>query len=332
MSPKVSVVMSVYNGERYLHKAVDSIFRQTFTDFEFIIIDDGSTDGTGEILKWFRDDRVLCVRNEENLGLTRSLNKGLALARGEYIARMDADDISMPERLQRQVEYLDQHPHVGLVGVTPVCIDSAGSEQDRLNLLITNEEIQAQLAQANCFCHGSVMFRRECLDAIGFYDETFLLAQDYDLWLRIAELFDVANLPEPLYRLREHNERLSETKEQEQLRYITQAREQAAKRRFHFQERVLSPIVSRPDEDNGLRQRATDRRWVATRYFLFAMGQRRVGDRKGAARFLLRALATYPLHFPTWSYLIGFAARTILRAAKAILVKLEPFRPREVMR
>ena len=332
MSPKVSVVMSVYNGQRYLREAVNSILNQSFIDLEFIIIDDGSTDDTAQILREFRDGRIVYLRNDENQGLTKSLNKGLKLARGEYIARMDADDISVPERLHRQVEYLDQYPLVGLVGVTPVCIDSAGNELGRWNVLTTNEEIQAQLAQSNCFCHGSVMFRRSCIEAVGLYDETFVLAQDHDLWLRIAELFDVANLPQPLYQWREHDERLSETRKQEQFRCVGRAREQAARRRFHFQEQVLSPIVSRSDGDEDLWRRTGDRRWIATRYFLFAMGQRRAGDRKGAARFLLRALATYPLHFPTWAYLAGFAARTILRAARAVLVKLEPVLLREAVR
>ena len=117
-SPRVSVVMSVYNGERYLAEAIDSILGQSMSDLEFIVIDDGSTDGTPRILEKYtaRDERVWVVRNERNLGLTRSLNRCLSLARGEYFARQDADDISLPERLALQVQLLDANPHVGAIG------------------------------------------------------------------------------------------------------------------------------------------------------------------------------------------------------------------------
>jgi len=114
--PKVTVLMPVYNGEKYLNEAIDSILGQTFKDFKFLIINDGSTDGTADILKSYKDSRIKVTNNEKNIGLTKSLNKGLKMAKSEYIARMDADDISLPTRLQKQVEFMDSHPKVGVCG------------------------------------------------------------------------------------------------------------------------------------------------------------------------------------------------------------------------
>ncbi len=127
--PRVSVLMSVYNGERFLRDSVESILGQTFTDFEFLILDDGSTDSTCEILEEYanKDARIVLVRNDRNLGLTRSLNKGLRLVRGEYLARQDADDISLPKRLEMQVKFLDAHPEVGVVGSALEIIDENGN-------------------------------------------------------------------------------------------------------------------------------------------------------------------------------------------------------------
>jgi glycosyltransferase involved in cell wall biosynthesis len=124
--PRISVVMSVYNGEKYLRQAIESILQQTYTDFEFIIIDDGSTDSSREIIQSYDDKRIRLVINEQNIGLTKSLNKGIRLAKGEFIARMDADDISLPQRFEKQVAYLDSHPEVGVLGTYANIIDHRG--------------------------------------------------------------------------------------------------------------------------------------------------------------------------------------------------------------
>ncbi len=117
-APRVNVIMAVFNGEQYLQEAIESILRQTFDNFEFVIIDDGSTDKTVEILNRFSDERIKRLTNESNIGLTRSLNRGIRFSRGEYIVRQDADDVSLPERLAKQVAYLDAHSMVGLVGTS----------------------------------------------------------------------------------------------------------------------------------------------------------------------------------------------------------------------
>jgi len=125
-NPEVTVLMSVYNGEKYLREAIDSILNQTFTDFEFLIVNDGSTDRTAEILRSYDDPRIIIINNEKNIGLTKSLNIGLRMAKGEYIARMDADDVSMPERLQKQIELLNQKKNTGLVGTYYTIINEKG--------------------------------------------------------------------------------------------------------------------------------------------------------------------------------------------------------------
>jgi len=199
--PKVSVVMSVYNGERYLREAIDSILNQTFKDFEFITINDGSTDRTSEILESYNDLRIVLI-HQENIGLTKSLNKGIALAKGEYIARQDADDISMPERLEKQISFLEEHKSVALLGTTVKIIDENGSLIHIRKYPCDSSSIKKVIKDDNYFCHGSVVFRKQFFSELGGYREIFSSAQDYDLWLRFAENFEVANLSTPLYTRR----------------------------------------------------------------------------------------------------------------------------------
>lgn len=200
-SPKVSVIMSVYNDERFIHDAVESILRQTFQDFEFIIINDGSTDRTYEILSSFKDERIR-VFNQENRGLTFSLNRCLSLARGEYIARMDGDDISMPERFSREISFLEEKPSIGLVGTFAYRIDTQGRKIGLSTYKTEPKEIRENLWIDCPFCHTSVMFRKSCIDKIGGYRERVGPAEDLDLWFRITEHFDGANIPEALHSFR----------------------------------------------------------------------------------------------------------------------------------
>jgi glycosyltransferase involved in cell wall biosynthesis len=136
--PKVSVVMSVYNGEKYLCEAIDSILNQTFENFEFLIVNDGSTDRTLEILQSYRDPRIKVINNERNIGLTASLNKGLKIAKGEYVARMDADDVSFPHRLEQQKAFLDRNPRVAMVGSWAEVIDESGKTQETWRVLTSS--------------------------------------------------------------------------------------------------------------------------------------------------------------------------------------------------
>lgn len=200
--PKVTVLMSVYNGERYLREAVESILNQTFEDFLFLIVNDGSTDGTGSILQGYGDRRIRLVENEKNLGLTRSLNRGIEMTRSEYVARMDADDVSSAERLEKQVCYLEDNPEVGLLGTRYMKIDEEGNEGGEIHVPIGRDMIKKKLLVGNAFCHGSVVMRRSVLEKTGFYDENLTFAQDYDLWLRISDICPVENYPEVLHRWR----------------------------------------------------------------------------------------------------------------------------------
>jgi len=176
--------MSVHNGAKHLTGAVESILSQTFGEFEFLVIDDGSTDNSCEILSSYRDTRLKIIR-QSNIGLTKSLNKLLDLAQGEYIARQDADDIAMPERLAKQVRFLDEHPDYALVGTQVVIINDSGSPIGNSNIPTRHRDLVGRLAFYSSFVHSSVMFRKSCVVEIGGYDELFPYAQDYELWVRL---------------------------------------------------------------------------------------------------------------------------------------------------
>lgn len=219
-NPKISVLMSVYDGERYLREAVESILNQTFTDFEFMIVDDGSTDGTWAILQSYNDPRIVLLRNEENTGLTRSLNMGLAVARGEYIARQDADDVSLPERLEKQVRFLDKHPEIVLVSSDVEFIDSEGRSLGRSQRACDPNLVAWYLLFYNHVAgHSQVMFRHKPVMDLGGYSEARRYSQDYELWLRLVKLGDIAILPDVMLQWRHHGENISVKKYSEQEAY-----------------------------------------------------------------------------------------------------------------
>ena len=202
MRPKVSVILSFFNDEKYIGEAIKSVLAQTFTDFEFLIINDGSIDGSLEIVKSFVDKRIKIIQNPKNLGFTKSLNIGLTKARGEYVARMDSDDICFPQRFERQVKYLDENLKVVLVGCWVEFIDPDGNSTGIKKFPTKNSEIKKVLISFLPFRHPTLMIRKKVLDEVGFYDESFVFAQDYELILRIAAKFLVANLPEVLLKYR----------------------------------------------------------------------------------------------------------------------------------
>ena len=182
--PEITVLMSACNAERFLKNAVHSILAQSYSNFEFIIIDDGSSDNTWNMLTGLKDSRIKLVRNRENKGLTRSLNEGLKLARGTYIARMDADDISLPRRLEQQKIFLDKHPATAMVGCWIEVIDENGQKTKRFNFPIVPYLLRWRLLFTNIFAHSAVMFRKDAALDIGGYSEKMRYAQDYDLWSR----------------------------------------------------------------------------------------------------------------------------------------------------
>ncbi|HVN59816.1 MAG TPA: glycosyltransferase [Gaiellaceae bacterium] len=195
--PRVTVLMGVYDGEAYLAEAIRSILEQTFADFEFLIVDDGSTDSSRQIVESFPDPRIrLLVR--PNRGLAASLREGIELARGEYVARQDADDVSLPSRLERQVALLDSDPEVGLVGSNYVHIDLQGRPVGGTKLFTHEDDLKVAQIVSNQFGHGSVMIRKRVLDVVGSYDPG-VYTEDYDLFARIGHAAKTVNIGEPLY-------------------------------------------------------------------------------------------------------------------------------------
>lgn len=199
----VSVVMPVFNGERYLQEALDSVLGQTWTDLELVVVDDGSTDGTAEILRRQSDDRVR-VLSQRNTGIAGALNAGIKAARGRYVARMDADDRSLPDRLSRQLGRLELEPDLALLGASFYSISDDGHRLDLVPTLLADEELRRDLFVRCPFGHGTVVARRQVLLEVGGYDARAVPAEDYDLWSRVMAAHRVANLPEALYEYRVH--------------------------------------------------------------------------------------------------------------------------------
>ena len=224
MNPKISVVMSVYNGEQHIRESIESILNQTFTDFEFIIVNDGSTDNSPEIIKSYDDARTRIINNEKNIGLTKSLNKAIKQTRGEYIARQDADDISLPNRLELQLEFLEKHLDVALLGTGIYVINENGDEIEKR---IMHPNPKKSLLKGNRFIHGSVMFRKSVIDELGAYNETLKYSQDYELWLRMSKKYKMRNLTSPLYKLRMHRGSILSKNIEEQQMYAVLARKLA---------------------------------------------------------------------------------------------------------
>ena len=211
-SPTVSVVMSVRDGERYLAAAIDSLLAQTFMDFELIVIDDGSTDTSPQILAAYAtsDERIL-VHRHENAGLATSINRGVSYARSPLIARLDADDVARPRRLELQLAYLGQNPRVGLVGGAVAFIDEDGRQFAETRYPITDAEIRQAFDSTTPFVHSAVTMRREAFDAVGGYRAALPHAEDLDLWLRIAARWELANLAETVVSYRIHSRQTTVT-------------------------------------------------------------------------------------------------------------------------
>ncbi|MFV0299058.1 MAG: glycosyltransferase family 2 protein [Hyphomicrobiaceae bacterium] len=205
MSPRVTVLMPVRNGERYLAAAVAGITSQSFEDFDFVIVDDGSTDATPSLLKEAssRDPRIR-VLTRASTGIVGALEAGRAVSRAPYIARMDADDVALPHRLALQVAYLDSHRSAVAVGGQVRDINEHGADLSRGRFPLSPSDCRAYLAYGAPFCHPAVMLRREALDAVGGYRRLFEPAEDLDLWLRLAMVGDLANLDQEVLKYRRH--------------------------------------------------------------------------------------------------------------------------------
>lgn len=196
--PKVSVIMTVYNEQEHIKKSVTSVLNQTYKDFELVIVNDGSNDRTQEILEHEFNDRRVKIFNQENKGRVKALNQALKLSAGEYVAILDADDYCLPERLKKQVEFLDRNPDVAVVGTAYYRYDGIRGEKWIRKYPTENEKIRKEMSKYMPLAHSSIMIRKFCLDEIGCYDERFDTLQDMELLIRIAKKFKLANLEEPL--------------------------------------------------------------------------------------------------------------------------------------
>jgi Glycosyl transferase family 2 len=231
-APLISVVMSVYNGDRYLAEAVESILNQSFGDFEFIVIDDGSTDRSAFLLaEYRRSDPRVQVHHQANRGLVESLNRGCGLARGKYIARMDADDIAVSDRFMRQVDFMERHPEVGVVGGAVEFINGDGRSLGISALPTEDRKIKAGLLHNCVIVHPTVLMRREAVLSLGAYRKIVVDAEDYDLWLRVAEKFQLANLEQVVLKRRYHSSQVSVMKRRQQVLSVLAAHAAAATRR-----------------------------------------------------------------------------------------------------
>lgn len=202
MDPKITVLMSVHNGEKYLRQAIESILDQTFNNFEFLIINDGSADSSKEIIFSYNDPRINYVENETNIGLTKSLNKGLKLAKGEYVARMDADDVSLPQRLEKQLNFMENNHGIGVMGTWCYVIDAENNIIGSIRNHSNHPRIMGSLLSENQMVHSSIIYRKNVLEGAGGYDDNVSTAQDYELLLRLSEVTKLANYTEFLHKWR----------------------------------------------------------------------------------------------------------------------------------
>jgi glycosyltransferase involved in cell wall biosynthesis len=278
--------MSVYNGQRFLEAAVRSILAQTMTDLELIVVDDGSTDRSLAILQSIaaEDERVKII-SRPNTGIAQALNEGLAIARGEFIAKMDADDVSIPDRFEKQVAFLRAHPEVVVVAGAWEMIDECDRLLTRLNGPENDAEIQAMaLTGHSPITHSCAMMRTDVLKSVGGYDTRFRYALDLDLWLRLGEIGKLANLRDVMVKFRLHAGSISETKRTEQRQMAKRACEAAWKRRG-IQGEFTAQEPWRPGKDRASRHHyALLYGWWAWNY----------GQRKTAIHYGARALLAQP--------------------------------------
>lgn len=334
-APKVSVVMSVYNGQAFLTEAVDSVLHQTSRDFEFIIIDDGSSDATSTILSRYEasDGRVRLLRHE-NKGRAVSLNIGIGIAQGKYIARMDADDIALPNRLQEQVDFMGRNPNVGILGGAFELMDSKGRILKAVWPPLEDSEIRELMLRFNPICHPTVMMRKDVALAVGGYRKALLDADDYDLWLRMSERSKLANLGRLVLRYRIHADQVSVRNMRHQVLCVLAARSAGSARRLGQPDPLSGILEVTPQlvESLGVNTAEIERNLVSGySYWIEVLGR---SDAKAALRVIgqLLELSRSPevdrsvianawLKAAGIHYRQGNRARGLMAAGRAVLVK-----------
>ena len=312
--PRVSVVMAVYNAAKYLRESVESILAQTFRDLELIIVDDASTDASAEILDAFDDCRIRIITHATNQGPAVSRNDGIFAARGEFVAIMDADDISAPSRLEVQVGFLEKHSDVGLVGCAVYDnIDDQGSTLYTSYLPEDNDTIRQTLVEKWCFLHPSIMFRREVCERVGGYRKEFTLAEDHDFILRVLDRYKVQNLRINLVRYRINPTGLSVTGHayiealgEAAIRLAQQRREGCAEDLAAELKKAMHLKATR--KTLGFWSRAArswrDSYYAANRYYGLGARALCAGNLEAARRCFARSLSTNWLFVKSWICLL----------------------------
>ena len=291
-APTVSVVMPVYNARRYLAEAVDSVLAQTLTDFELIAVDDGSTDDSLQVLREYeaRDARVRVI-TRVNTGIVGALNDGLVAARGHFIARMDSDDLCLPERFEKQVAFLRAHPDHVLVGSQVLLIDPEGAALcPKRDSEYTHERIDwAHLHHRWPMVHPSVMMRREAVAAVGGYRDKYQWLEDLDLFLRLAEIGKLAALPDVLLRYRLHTGSVCHTREADQHSI-----------RPGLYAEVYQRRGIRPQEQNGAPKSSGALDRAGAREMLWGWWALIGGNVSTARKYAFRAVRAAPMTFDSW--------------------------------
>jgi len=298
--PEVSVIMSVYNGEKYLKDAVESILNQTYEDFEFIIINDGSIDNTKNIISHYAnlDNRIKFVNNYRNIGLTKSLNKGINISKGNYIARMDADDISLQNRFFKQIAIFKKYDDTSVVVSNYVIIDKNNREIKEQKLPSDNFTLYNSIRKNNIICHGSIMMRKMLLDKVGVYNELLDFAQDYDLWLRIFKNgYKFYSIPEVLYKFRITPESAAKKAfhQNDYAKLIRKNHEKPFENYYHLVEKLR-----KDNKQIKLTQREKD----ALYYYIIGTNKLFSGYNKNARQFYYRSIKKYPFYLKVWYRLI----------------------------
>ena len=307
---RVSVVMAVYNAAKYLRESVDSILSQTFRDLELIIVNDASTDASGEILGAFDDPRIRVITHTTNQGAAASRNHALAAARGDFVAIMDADDISAPSRLEIQVGFLDSHSDIGLVGCAIYDnIDDQGATLHTSHLPEDNDTIQRTLVERWCFLHPSIMFRRELYEQVGGYRNEFEPAEDHDFILRVLDQHKAHNLPLKLVRYRINPKGLSVVGHDYIDAFGVAAMRLARQRRQGRAENLSGELSTLTELKHkrktlGFWGRAVaawrDSYYASSRYYGFGCRELCAGNLREARRCFARSLRTNCLFVKSW--------------------------------
>jgi glycosyltransferase involved in cell wall biosynthesis len=298
--PAVTVLMPVHNAGAFLREAVDSILAQTFKDFEFLVINDGSTDGAFDALRTLRDPRLRLVDNPRNLGLIATLNLGLKLARAPLLARMDADDVSLPQRLERQVAAFAERPTLALLGTWAEVMGPGGAAAGTMRTPVAHAEVVRAMLCDNAFVHPSVMAQTEVLRALGGFPAAAVHAEDYALWLRVAARHETANLPEVLLSYRVHAGQVSQRKMRAQRR-MAEALQAAA--RAEFAALGVLPAHAQPRAPGWLDKLRGRRGTLGADYLHWARRNWALGQGQKGAAAAWQGLMTAPLCAELWRLL-----------------------------